>query len=214
MPEEPLLEPYLSGRDIEIRRFGTIRRAGRSRSAGRTISLATNFRAPHQLQNTLAALTVCDVARRAASRGGHARGRVQPAARRGDRARRRGDADQRLLQREPGVDDGGARAPRGAGRGPPASVAVLGEMAELGEEALALPPRASAPRSRGPASPRSSRSARSPPGTSETAGRRRDRPGRRRAARRPRRCPSCSVPATSCSSRARGRWDSKRSRRI
>ena len=93
VPEEPLLEPYLRS-DIDVRRFGTIRELGRYRVGGREISVETNYRAPHQLQNTLAALTVCDALGVPLPDGGTARGRVQPAARRGARARRRGDADQ------------------------------------------------------------------------------------------------------------------------
>jgi UDP-N-acetylmuramoyl-tripeptide--D-alanyl-D-alanine ligase len=54
VPEEPLLEPYLTRTDIEIRRFGTVR-------DGAGLPLATSFTAAHQLQNTLAALTVCEV---------------------------------------------------------------------------------------------------------------------------------------------------------
>ena len=61
VPEEPLLEPYLTRTDIEIRRFGRVEEPGRYRVGGRTIELATGLTAPHQLQNTLAALTVCDV---------------------------------------------------------------------------------------------------------------------------------------------------------
>jgi UDP-N-acetylmuramoyl-tripeptide--D-alanyl-D-alanine ligase len=59
VPEEPLLEPYLRP-DVDVRRFGTVETPGRYRVGGREISLDTSYRAPHQLQNTLAALTVCD----------------------------------------------------------------------------------------------------------------------------------------------------------
>jgi UDP-N-acetylmuramoyl-tripeptide--D-alanyl-D-alanine ligase len=54
VPEEPLLEPYLTRSDIEIKRFGTVRQ-------GAKVPLATSFTAAHQLQNTLAALAVCEV---------------------------------------------------------------------------------------------------------------------------------------------------------
>jgi UDP-N-acetylmuramyl pentapeptide synthase len=54
VPEEPLLEPYLGRPDIEIRRFPTVRGSG-------DVPLATSFSAVHQLQNTVAALAVCDV---------------------------------------------------------------------------------------------------------------------------------------------------------
>jgi UDP-N-acetylmuramoyl-tripeptide--D-alanyl-D-alanine ligase len=49
--EEPLLEPYLTRTDIEIRRFGP----------GTDLPMRTSFTAAHQLQNTRAALTVCEV---------------------------------------------------------------------------------------------------------------------------------------------------------
>jgi UDP-N-acetylmuramoyl-tripeptide--D-alanyl-D-alanine ligase len=61
VPEEPLLEPYLTRTDIEIRRFAAPTEPGRFEVGGRTISLTTSFSAPHQLRNTVAALTVCDV---------------------------------------------------------------------------------------------------------------------------------------------------------
>jgi UDP-N-acetylmuramoyl-tripeptide--D-alanyl-D-alanine ligase len=61
VPDEPLLEPYLTRSDIEIRRFGRVEEPGRFRIGDRTVALETNFSAPHQLENTLAALTVCDV---------------------------------------------------------------------------------------------------------------------------------------------------------
>ena len=61
VPDEPLLAPYLRREDIEIRRFGRVEEPGRFRVGGRLITLETGLGAPHQLQNTLAALTVCDV---------------------------------------------------------------------------------------------------------------------------------------------------------
>jgi UDP-N-acetylmuramoyl-tripeptide--D-alanyl-D-alanine ligase len=61
VPEEPLLEPYLGRSDIEIRRFGRVEEPGVFHVGGRTIRLATSYTARHQLDNTLAALTVCDV---------------------------------------------------------------------------------------------------------------------------------------------------------
>ena len=61
VPEEPLLEPYLTRSDITVRRFGRIDEPGRFAVGGRTISLQTSYGARHQLDNTLAALTVCDV---------------------------------------------------------------------------------------------------------------------------------------------------------
>jgi UDP-N-acetylmuramoyl-tripeptide--D-alanyl-D-alanine ligase len=61
VPEEPLLEPYLTRTDIEIRRFGRVDEPGMFHVGDRTIRLETSFTARHQLDNTLAALTVCDV---------------------------------------------------------------------------------------------------------------------------------------------------------
>jgi UDP-N-acetylmuramoyl-tripeptide--D-alanyl-D-alanine ligase len=61
VPDEPLLEPYLHRTDIEIRRFGRPEEPGRFRIGDREIRLGTTYAGPHQLQNTLAALTVCDV---------------------------------------------------------------------------------------------------------------------------------------------------------
>ena len=61
VPEEPLLEPYLTRTDIAIRRFGHVDEPGVFQVAGRTIRLETSYTARHQLDNTLAALVVCDV---------------------------------------------------------------------------------------------------------------------------------------------------------
>ncbi len=58
--DEPLLEPYLGRSDIELRRFGHVTEPGWFEVEGRTIALETPYRAPHQLRNTLAALEVCD----------------------------------------------------------------------------------------------------------------------------------------------------------
>ncbi len=60
VPVEPLLEPYLTRTDIEIRAFGSPR-DGVLQVGDHVVPLATSFVARHQLQNTLAALTVCDV---------------------------------------------------------------------------------------------------------------------------------------------------------
>jgi UDP-N-acetylmuramoyl-tripeptide--D-alanyl-D-alanine ligase len=49
VPDEPLLEPYLTRGDIEVRRFSA------------DIPFATSYAARHQLDNTRAALAVCDV---------------------------------------------------------------------------------------------------------------------------------------------------------
>jgi UDP-N-acetylmuramoyl-tripeptide--D-alanyl-D-alanine ligase len=61
VPDDPLLEPYLTRTDIEIRRFGHVEEPGRYRLGRRTLSLETNYRARHQLDNTLAALIVCEL---------------------------------------------------------------------------------------------------------------------------------------------------------
>jgi UDP-N-acetylmuramoyl-tripeptide--D-alanyl-D-alanine ligase len=60
VPDEPLLEPYLTRSDIEIRRFGHVEQPGLYRVGDRTISLRTSYSARHQLDNTLAALVACD----------------------------------------------------------------------------------------------------------------------------------------------------------
>jgi UDP-N-acetylmuramoyl-tripeptide--D-alanyl-D-alanine ligase len=135
IPEEPLLEPYLTRQDIAIRRFGRPEQPGRFEVGGREVALETSFTAPHQLQNTLAALTVCDVLG------------ILP-------------ADGRLdvafspLREEVIELDGGVTVINDCYNANPASmkaalahldalagdrrkVAVLGEMAELGENALA-----------------------------------------------------------------------------
>jgi UDP-N-acetylmuramoyl-tripeptide--D-alanyl-D-alanine ligase len=49
VPHEPLLEPYLGRTDIEIRRFAT------------DVPFETSYSAAHQIENTRAALAVCDV---------------------------------------------------------------------------------------------------------------------------------------------------------
>ena len=61
VPEEPLLEPYLTRTDITIRRFGQVDEPGVFHVGDRTIRLETSYTAGHQLDNTLAALVVCDV---------------------------------------------------------------------------------------------------------------------------------------------------------
>ncbi len=61
VPDDPLLEPYLTRSDIEVRRFGRVEEPGRYAVGGHTVRLETGYRARHQLENTLAALTVCDV---------------------------------------------------------------------------------------------------------------------------------------------------------
>jgi UDP-N-acetylmuramoyl-tripeptide--D-alanyl-D-alanine ligase len=129
VPEEPLLEPYLTRTDIEIRRFGTVR-------DGAEVPLATSFSAAHQLQNTLAALTVCDVLGVPLPEGGMLEVEFSP------------------LREEVIELDGGVTVINDCYNANPAAmsaalehlaalagerrkVAVLGEMAELGPEAPA-----------------------------------------------------------------------------
>jgi UDP-N-acetylmuramoyl-tripeptide--D-alanyl-D-alanine ligase len=59
--DEPLLEPYLTRTDIEIRRFASALGVGRFPIGDRVIERETEYSARHQLDNTVAALTVCDV---------------------------------------------------------------------------------------------------------------------------------------------------------
>jgi UDP-N-acetylmuramoyl-tripeptide--D-alanyl-D-alanine ligase len=135
VPEEPLLDPYLTRTDIEIRRFGGPVEPGRFEVGGRTIELETSFTAPHQLQNTLAALTVCDVLGIAPANG-------------------RLDVAFSPLREEVLELPGGITVINDCYNANPASmkaalahlqtlagdrrkVAVLGEMAELGDDALA-----------------------------------------------------------------------------
>jgi UDP-N-acetylmuramoyl-tripeptide--D-alanyl-D-alanine ligase len=51
VPDDPLLEPYLTRNDIEIRRVGPVTEP---------FPVETSYRARHQVQNTLTALTVCE----------------------------------------------------------------------------------------------------------------------------------------------------------
>jgi UDP-N-acetylmuramoyl-tripeptide--D-alanyl-D-alanine ligase len=129
VPEEPLLDPYLTRTDIEIRRFGTVR-------DGAEVPLATSYAAAHQLQNTLAALAVCDVLGVPLPQGGALEVEFSP------------------LREEVIELDGGITVINDCYNANPAAmtaalehltalagdrrkVAVLGEMAELGAEAPA-----------------------------------------------------------------------------
>ena len=49
VPDEPLLEPYLTREDVDVRRFSV------------DVPFVTSYTARHQLDNTRAALAVCDV---------------------------------------------------------------------------------------------------------------------------------------------------------
>jgi UDP-N-acetylmuramoyl-tripeptide--D-alanyl-D-alanine ligase len=59
--DEPLLAPYLSRKDITIRRFGHVRRPGEFEVGEKKVLINTNYLARHQLRNTLAALITADV---------------------------------------------------------------------------------------------------------------------------------------------------------
>jgi UDP-N-acetylmuramoyl-tripeptide--D-alanyl-D-alanine ligase len=59
VPEEPLLDPYLRD-DVDVRRFGHVEQQGVFRIGDHEVRLETSYTARHQLDNTLAALTVCD----------------------------------------------------------------------------------------------------------------------------------------------------------
>jgi UDP-N-acetylmuramoyl-tripeptide--D-alanyl-D-alanine ligase len=60
VPDDPLLEPFLTRDDIDVRRFGTVAEPGVFEVGGRTIRLRTNLAAPYHQQNLLAALHVAD----------------------------------------------------------------------------------------------------------------------------------------------------------
>ena len=148
VPEEPLLEPYLTRDDIEIRRFGHVDEPGVFRVGEREIRLETSYTARHQLDNTLAALHRLRRARHP-RRGRPARRRVLGAARGGARARRRRAADQRLLQREPALDARGARStsPSAPARGGGSRCSA--RWPSSGEAAAGVPPRGRRGRARG-----------------------------------------------------------------
>jgi len=120
VPDEPLLQPYLQRDDIEVRRFAA------------EVPFETSFTAQHQLENTRAALAVCEVL-----------GVPAPA--------RLDVAFSPLREEEHELADGGlllndcynanplsmraARAHLAERAGDRRRVAVLGEMAELGPRA-------------------------------------------------------------------------------
>src|SRR5436190_4460145 len=60
VPDDPLLEPYLTRDDIEIRRFRDVEEPGVYDLGSRTVAVLTNYSARHQLRNTLAALLAAD----------------------------------------------------------------------------------------------------------------------------------------------------------
>ncbi len=196
VPEEPLLEPYLTRSDITVRRFGRVDEPGRFAVGGRTISLQTSYAARHQLDNTLAALTVCDVLG-IPLEDGTLEVAFSPLAGGGAGARGRHRPAQRLLQREPDLDAGGAGAPCRA-RGRPA--ADRGARRDGG----ARPGRGGVPsRGRRGRRGRRCRASSSPSGRSRAStGPARPASGCTRSARPPRRWSAsagCCARATSCS---------------
>jgi len=134
VPDEPLLEPYLWRTDIEIRRFGHVEEPGVFRVGERTIRLDTNYTARHQLDNTLAALVVCDVLGIPVADGELA---VDFSALREEEITLPGDVllindcyNANPLSMRAALEHLAERA------GPRRRIAVLGEMAELGASSL------------------------------------------------------------------------------
>ena len=111
VPEEPLLEPYLTRTDIEIRRFGHVEEPGRlpGRRPRRSASRRATPRATSSTTRSPRS-TVCDVLG-IPLEDGRARGRVLArCARRSSSSPDGVLADQRLLQREPALDARRARS--------------------------------------------------------------------------------------------------------
>ena len=103
VPEEPLLEPYLTRSDIVVKRV----------SATSPLPFKTTYTAAHQLLNTRLAWAAAESLGVPAPTGA-ALGRVLEAARGGAAAAGRRTAAERLLQREPDVDARCAPAPQRA----------------------------------------------------------------------------------------------------
>ena len=208
VPEEPLLEPYLTRSDIDVRRVRPRRRARRFAVGDRTISLR-RATARHQLDNTLAALTVCDVLGIPLEDGtlevAFSPLREEELALPGGVVLINDCYNANPISMRAALAH---LAERGDGAAP---VAVLGEMAELGPGAAAFH------REVGAAAAGAGVSelvAVGPLAREYGAG----APGVRlhavgTAAEAVDACAGCCAPATSCSSRARARWDSRRSRR-
>ena len=114
VPEEPLLEPYLTRTDIEIRRFGQVDEPGRLR--GRRPRRSASRRATRRATSSTTRSPRSPSATCSASRSRTARSRSSSRALREEELELPGRraADQRLLQREPALDARGARAPRRA----------------------------------------------------------------------------------------------------
>ena len=128
---EAYLEPYLARDDLEVFRFGdggdvepryfaAARRRARIRveAFGRPLTLEFNFSSRYNATNALAALAAYQALGLPLGEGAAGRppGPALAPARRGGSAPRRRHPAQRLLQREPALDGGRARASRRAGR--------------------------------------------------------------------------------------------------
>ena len=105
VPDDRLLAPYLLRTDITVRRV----------DPEAPVPFRTSYTSAHQLANTRTAVAVAEVLGVPLPES-ELCGRVLEAARGGARAAGRRPAAERLLQREPGLDAGGASASRGARR--------------------------------------------------------------------------------------------------
>src|SRR5262245_25060151 len=134
VPEEPLLDPFLGRTDIVIRRFGHVDEPGVFRVGSHQHRLETSYTARHQLDNTLAALTVCDALGIPVEDG---RLEVEFSPLREEELELPGDIvlindcyNANPLSMRAALENLAERA------GPRRRVAVLGEMAELGDASL------------------------------------------------------------------------------
>ncbi len=135
VPDDPVLAPFLVRDDVEIRRLRQVGEGDEYEVGGRTIRLRTNLTAPYHRQNLLAALHVADALGVEVEDG---RLEVDLSALRGEELPLPGGGV--LINDCYNANPVSMRAAlahlaeRGNGR---RRVAVLGDMAELGEEAPA-----------------------------------------------------------------------------
>ena len=185
--DEPLLEPHIAALDPGI----TVHRFGDAPDLALDLGLTKGW----ELRNAAAALACCRALGMVPARGRRDRGGALGAARSGAAAGGGRRADRGLLQRQPGLDAGGARRPGRAAR-PPGGGARRHDGA--GPRGGALPPRGG--RGRG--------GRRNRPAGGGGRARAGIRAGRRRARRRStsprwrrrsRRCRGWCARATSCS---------------